>query len=39
MAFEQGLPPMMELQPTPTVYAIVTDRELRFPEERNVIPF
>jgi len=39
MAFEEKLPALMELQPTPAVYAMVADRELRFPEERNAFPF
>lgn len=39
IAFEQRLPAMMELQPTPALYAMVMERELRFPEERSVIPF
>lgn len=39
IAYQQHLPPLMELQPTPAVYAMVAERELRFPEERSVIPF
>lgn len=38
MAYQQQLPALMDLQPTPAVYAMVMERELRFPDERVAVP-
>jgi len=37
-SFEKGLPPLMELKPQVAIYAIKRERELRFPDEKVVIP-